>query len=56
MLINTDFDEDEDYYEDEHDDFRESHEKGLLLRHSKESCEFLLLLACSAQYTTYQTG
>lgn len=27
MLINTDFDEDEDYYEDEHDDFRESHEK-----------------------------
>lgn len=27
MLINTDFDEDEDYYDDEHDDFRESHEK-----------------------------
>ena len=27
MLINTDFDEDEDYYEDDHDDFRESHEK-----------------------------
>lgn len=27
MLINTDFDEDEDYYEDDHDDFRESNEK-----------------------------